>query len=192
MSRRNMSERAMGGLMLCDAIGFTDSFKQFLSPTKQFLSPTTEVRSTTTEDRNLNILNNNIPNGVDDKNKFRPLAMLLQSIGESNANGGTPYGLPEYGTKLFLDFMKEAVPVTGNPVADKTQTQTVLNRIQQTFGLTNEQVKDLQGKIDENRSSNKASENLLKILDEGLNLGATNTSNTDKWMKNCPHCQKAA
>jgi hypothetical protein len=185
MSRRNMSERAMGGLMLCDAIGFTDSFKQFLSPT-------TEVRSTTTtEDRNLNILNNSIPNRVDDKNKFRPLAMLLQSIGESNANGGTPYGLPEYGTKLFLDFMKEAVPVTGNPVADKTQTQTVLNRIQQTFGLTNEQVKDLQGKIDENLPSNKASENLPKILGERLKLGGINTP-TNEWIHTCPHCRKAA
>jgi hypothetical protein len=184
----------MGGLMLCDAIGSTGS-----------IGLSTIIRNnqkrSETEDRNLNILNNNIPNGVDDKNKFRPLAMLLQSIGESNANGGTPYGLPEYGTKLFLDFMKEAVPVTGNPVADKTQTQTVLNRIQQTFGLTNEQVKDLQGKIDDNLPSNKASENLPKTLGERLKLGGINTptknispqfSVNNEWTNTCPHCQKAA
>jgi hypothetical protein len=183
MSRRNMSERAMGGLMLCDATGSTGS-----------IGLSTIIRNnqkrSETEDRNLNILNN-IPNGVDDKNKFRPLAMLLQSIGESNANGATPYGLPEYGTKLFLDFMKEAVPVTGNPVADKTQTQTVLNRIQQTFGLTNEQVKDLQGKIDENLPSNKASENLPKTLGERLKPGGINTP-TNEWIHTCPHCRKAA
>ena len=108
--------------------------------------------------------------------------MLLQSIGESNANGGTPYGLQGDATKLFLDFIKEAVPVTGNPTADKATTQTVLSRIKQTFGLTDEQVKDLQRKINENLPSNKASENPP---------GATNTSNIPEWMQKCPHCQKA-
>lgn len=177
MSRRNMAERAMGGLMLCDAIGSTGF--------TGFTGWSDNIKRSETENRNLDILNNNIPNGVDDKNKFRPLAMLLQSIGESNANGGTPYGLQGDATKLFLDFIKEAVPVTGNPTADKATTQTVLSRIKQTFGLTDEQVKDLQGKINENLPSNKASENLPK------NPGATNTSNISEWVK-CPHCRKAA
>jgi hypothetical protein len=122
MSRRNMSERANYGLMLCDGIKGPSpiDYSVFMES-----SGTAAERA---EDSKLGVLNGLVPNGVSDKNKFRPLTQLLQSIGESNRDGSTPINtntLAPEANKVFLDFIKEAVPPTGNPEADRASVQKV-------------------------------------------------------------------
>ena len=143
MSRRNMSERANYGLMLCERIERFDSGVQKWPNTSS-----AEERNA--EQLNLNTLNGLVPKGVSDENKFRPLVQVLQNIGKSNTDGITPDTTPlgKNSTKLFLDFIKEAVPPTGNPEADKANVQKVLTEIKGTFGLSDEQIKGLQKTLD--------------------------------------------
>lgn len=135
MSKRNMSERANCGLMLC----------QGLPPIGGLSTTPVGIRDSISgqEDRNLSVLNGLVPGGVADPNKFRPLTQLLQNIGESNEDGITPIDIdnlsPE-SVKLFKNFMAEAgVPATG----ESPKRAEVLNTMQKTFGLSDMQVTDL-------------------------------------------------
>ena len=167
MSRRNMSERAIAGLMLCEinVSGY---------PSGGYPSSSSE------ENRNLGILNGLVQKGVSDENKFRPLTQLLQNIGKSNTDGSTPRdttALGEDSTKLFLAFMEEAAPPTCNPEADKAKAQKVLAEMQETFGLSDKQVEGLQKKLDDNQSAQRdtyncaSSTNTLNIPEFKQELG---------------------
>lgn len=139
MSRRTMSEKANCGLMLCEGIGNVGS------PTGipgSGGSPTISSKDRR-EETQLAVLNSLVPGGVADKNKFRPLAQLLENIGQSNIDRSTPintYNLSPESVKLFQDFMDRAgVLKTG----ESPKRAEVVNTIQRTFGLTDEQVKGL-------------------------------------------------
>jgi hypothetical protein len=113
-----------------------------------------------------------VPNGV---NKFRPLTQLLQNIGESNRDGSTPINtntLAPEANKLFLDFIKEAVPPTGNPEADKANVQKVLTKIQGTFGLSDQQIEGLQKNL--NRSTREQ-------LSDNFQLRKGDNPNNNPW-----------
>jgi hypothetical protein len=136
MSRRNMSERVNCGLMLCQGIPPLGS-----PPPTKLVGIRDSISDQ--EDRNLAVLNNLVPGGVADQNEFRPLAKLLQDIGQSNKYGITPidtFQLSPESVKLLQDFMDKAgVPRTG----ESPKRAEVLNTMQKTFGLSDTQVSGL-------------------------------------------------
>lgn len=141
MSKRNMSERANCGLMLCQ--GLTPIDGSTIRPGYVSGPGESPIPSLRDENRRLAALNNLVPGGVADQNKFRPLAQLLENIGESNEDGITPIDIdnlsPE-SVKLFKNFMAEAgVPTTG----ESPKRAEVLNTMQKTFGLSDMQVTGL-------------------------------------------------
>jgi hypothetical protein len=171
MSKRNMSERANCGLMLCERI----------RPNEPILFYPPSPEESKAEQSNLNTLNGLVPKGVSDENKFRPLTQLLQNIGESNRDGSTPMNtnnLTSGGNKLFLDFIKEAVPPTGNPEADKASVQKVLTQIQATFGLSDQQIEGLQKKLDNNKQPKEAD-----TFQPNNSNGSNNDLKKDPWVQ---------
>jgi hypothetical protein len=126
MSKRNMSERANCGLMLCQGLHpICGGYHLMPVPTP-------------TDDRGkqLSALKCLVPSGVD----HGPLADLLGRIGESNRDGGEPIyigNLPRESVELFRNFMHQA----GAPLTGESQRRTqVLDTLQHTFGLSMEQV----------------------------------------------------
>ncbi|MFM7458152.1 MAG: hypothetical protein ACKO3R_05775 [bacterium] len=190
MSRRNMSERAMGGLMLCEELGvnsaaFTTALsnpqtterKALLSFLKEIFQPKTEALDSQDPEKTLKAvsLRENSLKDLDSK-------LFAYKNGIDSKDGQTGKKSLEGLTKTLGELLKQSGINTREGAVE------AIDQIAEKYNLSSEQKKEIIKSLDAQKK-----QVVLDWFDTtGVNTGRPQQfSANGVWTSTCPHCQTA-
>lgn len=182
MSRRNMSERAMGGLMLCEGISGvngaastaapsntqTTERKALLSFLKEIFQPKTEALDSQDPEKTLKDLDSKL---------------LAYKNGIGSQDGQTSKKSLEDLTKTLGELLKQSGIDTGKGAGE------AIDKIAKKYNLTTEQKEDIIKSLGAQKK--QAVLDWFKTATRDTDLSQL-FSASNEWTKTCPDCQKAA
>jgi hypothetical protein len=188
MSRRNMSERAMGGLMLCEELGVnsaafaapsnaqTTERKALLSFLKEIFQPKTEALDSQDPEKTAKAVSSWESSLKDLDNK-----LFAYKNGVGREDGQTSNKAFENLTKTLGELLKQSGINTREGAVE------AIDQIAEKYNLSSEQKKEIIKSLDAQKK---------QITADWFNAPTKNippqSSVNDKWIHTCPHCRKAA
>jgi hypothetical protein len=189
MSRRNMSERAMGGLMLCEELGVnsaaftaapsntqTTERKALLSFLKEIFQPKTEALDSQDPEKTAKAVSSWESSLKDLDNK-----LFAYKNGVGREDGQTSNKAFENLTKTLGELLKQSGINTREGAVE------AIDQIAEKYNLSSEQKKEIIKSLDAQKK---------QITADWFNTPTKNISPqfsvNNEWTKTCPHCQKAA